>query len=111
MNKKEIENKYNKKITQIKSHNKNYYDKNKPQISDKDYDELKKDILILESKHDYLHSKDSPSQNVGFKPSKNFVKVNHKVPMLSLSNAFDKKDMKDFIKKLPYYLIKRINFI
>ena len=110
MNKKEIENKYKKKITQIKSHNKNYYDKNKPQISDKEYDELKKDILILESKHDYLHSKDSPSQNVGFKPSKNFKKKLHKIPMLSLANAFSEEDLVNFEKKIINFLSKEIDF-
>ena len=51
MNFEEIKKRYNKKIDEILKHNKNYYDKNNPLISDKDYDDLKKEILDLEKKN------------------------------------------------------------
>ena len=67
-----ITKKYNKKIKELNKHNKLYYSKDKPIISDKEYDELKKKIIELENKYNYLKNKDSTSQNVGFKPSKTF---------------------------------------
>ena len=56
--------------------------------------------MNLEKKYNYLNNKNSPSKNVGFKPSKNFEKFKHKTPMLSLSNAFDRKDLINFEKKI-----------
>ena len=66
MNKKEIQKEYNKKIKLLTSYNKNYYDANKPLVSDKEYDDLKNSILILEDKYSYLNSEKSPSKIVGF---------------------------------------------
>ena len=107
MNFEEIKKRYNKKIDEIIKHNKNYYDKNSPIISDKDYDELKKEILDLEKKYNFLVSDKSPSKIVGFKPSKNFKKVKHKVSMLSLSNAFNEEDLINFEKRVINFLDKK----
>ena len=83
---------YNNKINLIRKYNLNYYDKNKPLVSDKEYDDLKNEVLDLEKKNNFLKSKFSPSQYVGFKPSKNFNKYPHKIPMISLANAFTEDD-------------------
>ena len=99
MNKKKIQSDYNKKIKLINNLNKFYYEKSKPLVSDKEYDDLKKEILTLEKKNDFLRSKISPSKIVGFKPSKNFKKVAHRVEMLSLANAFTEEDLANFEKK------------
>ena len=99
MTRKEIEKEYNEKIKRLIKLNKFYYEKNNPIVDDREYDNLKKDILKLESKYSYLKSKNSPSIIVGFKPSKNFRKVPHRVPMLSLANAFDQDDLNNFEKK------------
>ena len=107
MNFEEIKKRYNKKINEILKHNKNYYDKNNPLISDKDYDDLKKEILDLEKKYNFLNSDNSPSKIVGFKPSKNFKKVKHKVSMLSLSNAFNEEDLINFEKRIINFLDKK----
>jgi len=107
MNFEEIKKRYNKKIDEILKHNKNYYDKNNPLISDKDYDDLKKEILDLEKKYNFLNSDNSPSKIVGFKPSKNFKKVKHKVSMLSLSNAFNEEDLINFEKRIINFLDKK----
>ena len=96
--------KYNKKIENLQKHNRLYYDKNSPKISDAEYDALKKEILDLEKQYEFLESDNSPSKIVGFKPSKNFKKVKHRIPMLSLSNAFDKNDLVNFLKKIKNYL-------
>ena len=110
MNKKKILSDYKKKIRSIFEYNKSYYDKNKSLVTDKEYDELKKNILILESNYSFLNSKNSPSKTVGFKPSKNFQKLPHRVPMLSLSNAFDKDDLINFEKRILNFLSKDKNF-
>ena len=95
----DIKKSYLEKIRKIKKLNKSYYDNSDPLISDSDYDNLKREILSLEKKYSFLNNRDSPSKIVGFKPSRNFKKVNHKVPMLSLSNAFSEDDLINFEKK------------
>ena len=96
---KEVEKIYKRKIKEFQKHNKLYYDKSAPAISDREFDELKADIINLEKKYSFLRSTKSPSDSVGFKPSKNFEKFKHKVQMLSLSNAFDREDLLNFEKK------------
>ena len=112
MTKIEINKKYKSKIKEFIKHNKFYYDKNKPLITDSEYDILKKEILELEKKYKFLTDKNSPNNSVGFKPSKSFAKYKHKLPMLSLSNAFNEEDLKNFEKKIFNYLNKivKINY-
>ena len=55
---------------------------------------------ILEKKYKFINSEKSPSKTVGYKPSKNFKKVEHRVLMLSLSNAFSEGDLNNFEKKI-----------
>ena len=110
MNKKEIQKEYSKKIKLINNYNNYYYNKSSPIVSDKEYDEIKKNILLLEKKYKFLNSEESPSKIVGHKPSKNFVKVQHKVPMLSLANAFDEDDLLNFEKKILNFVSQKKNF-
>ena len=110
MNKIDIKKIYNLKIKEYLRHNKQYYQKSRPLITDKEYDKLKNEIINLEKKNLYLKNKDSPSNNVGFKPSKSFDKYKHKVPMLSLSNAFSKEDLINFEKKIFNYLNAKLKF-
>ena len=112
MNNKDGEIEYLKKIELIKKYNKYYYDHNKPIVSDQKFDVLKKDIIELENKFKFLKSEYSPSRSVGFSPSKNFQKVKHRVPMLSLGNAFNEEDLRNFEKKITNFLsLKEINNI
>jgi DNA ligase (NAD+) len=110
MNKKEIEIEYKKKIKLLINYNKNYYDASTPLVTDKEYDDLKKIILNLESKYSFLNSENSPSKIVGFKPSKNFQKIPHRVPMLSLANAFEREDLINFEKRILNFLSKNTDF-
>ena len=110
MNKVDIKKIYNLKIKEYLRHNKQYYEKSRPLITDKEYDKLKNEIINLEKKNLNLKNKDSPSNNVGFKPSKSFDKYKHKVPMLSLSNAFSKEDLINFEKKIFNYLNAKLKF-
>ena len=107
MNDKEINKNYLKKIKLIKKYNELYYNKNSSIISDYEFDILKKEVLELEKKYSFLKNKSSPSLTVGFKPSKNFKKVKHKVPMLSLGNAFNEEDLLNFEKKIFNFLSLR----
>ena len=104
MDKKKIIKEYKNKIKLINKYNKFYYDKNSPIVSDSEYDYLRKDLLSLETKYDFLKSKTSPSTSVGYKPSKNFNKLPHRVPMLSLANAFGEDDLINFEKKIINFL-------
>ena len=104
MNDKDLEIKYLKKIDLFQKYNKHYYDKDKPIVSDQKFDILKKDIINLENKYEFLKNEYSPTKTTGFKPSKNFQKVKHKVPMLSLGNAFNEEDLKNFEKKIINFL-------
>lgn len=110
MKKSEITKQYLRKIKLINKFNKFYFDKNKPVVSDKVYDDLKKEIINLENNHIFLRSKNSPSQVVGHRPSKSFKKASHKVPMLSLSNAFSEEDLINFEKKITNFLSRKEGF-
>ncbi len=102
---------YLEKIKTLKNYNNYYYNKNKPIVDDATYDGLKNETLELEKKYKFLNSKDSPSQNIGYEPSKNFKKVKHKTPMLSLNNAFDREDLENFEKKIFNFLSLKNNNI
>jgi DNA ligase (NAD+) len=95
---------YLKKIQLIDKYNKFYYDNNESIISDQKFDFLKKGLIELEKKYSFLSNEKSPSQSVGHKPSKNFKKIKHRVPMLSLGNAFNEDDLKNFEKKIINFL-------
>ena len=100
---------YLKKIKLIQKYNKYYYDKDKPIVTDQKYDLLKKEIIDLENSYLFLKSSQSPTKLVGFRPSKNFKKVKHKIPMLSLGNAFNEEDLINFEKKILNFLSLNIS--
>jgi DNA ligase (NAD+) len=104
MNKDKILKDYKTKIRELIKNNKYYYEDNKPRIDDQEYDKLKNKILLLEKEYPFLRDLNSPSLKVGHKPSKNFKKVIHKVPMLSLGNAFSENDLINFEKKILNYI-------
>ena len=74
MQKKEIEKTYIKKINQLKKHDEAYFKYDSPLISDKDYDNIREEILDLEKKYKYLKNKNSPSKKIGYEPSSKFKK-------------------------------------
>ena len=89
---------------EIKQHDKFYYQHDKPMISDGDYDLLRHRNLAIEAKFPDLKRKDSPSDKVGAPVSKGFQKVSHRVPMLSLSNAFSDDDIVEFYGRVRRFL-------
>ena len=104
MPRKEIEKKYIEKINQLKKYDKAYFQEDNPIVSDANYDNLKEKILNLEKKYKFLKNIDSPSNKVGYKTSNKFKKIKHLKPMLSLSNAFKKDNMNDFLSKISNFL-------
>ena len=95
---------YSQKIKKIKKHNELYFSESRPEILDSEYDKLKKEVIELEKKYNFLNDKFSPTNKVGFRPSKNFIKSKHRVRMLSLSNVFNQKDLINFEKKINNFL-------
>src|SRR5688500_9992998 len=84
----------------INEHNYNYHVLNQPIISDVEYDQLFNRLKELESLHPEWVSPDSPTQRVGALPLKEFDQIPHKVPMLSLDNAFDDEDIIAFDRRI-----------
>jgi DNA ligase (NAD+) len=74
---------------EIRHHDERYHVLDDPEISDADYDALVRELRALEAAHPQLVSDDSPTQGVGAGPSATFSPVQHRVPMMSLDNAFD----------------------
>ena len=95
---------YKKKLNLIKKYNKLYYGKDAPSVSDSEYDKLKSEIVDIENENKFLKQIGSVTEIIGTKPTNKFKKIKHIVPMLSLSNAFNIEDMKDFLKKINNYL-------
>jgi len=93
-----------KRIEELRSkilkHDYNYYVLAQPVISDREYDLLVKELEKLENENPELITADSPTQRVGKDLTKEFKPVNHKVPMLSLSNTYDEQDLFDFDRKV-----------
>ena len=95
---------YEKKIKLIKKYNRQYYEKDSPSITDSEYDKIKERLVFLENEYNFFKKKGSVQNIVGSPPSKKFKKIKHKKAMLSLSNAFGKEDMNDFLKKIKNFL-------
>ena len=88
----------------IRRHDDLYYRQDAPEISDADYDILRRRNETLETAFPELVRADSPSQRVGIAPAAGFSKVRHRVPMLSLQNAFADRDVEDFVARVRRFL-------
>ncbi len=89
---------------EMQAHDRAYYENDAPLISDADYDALRQRNLAIEARFPHLKRADSPSDKVGSKPSQAFGKVEHKVAMLSLGNAFAAEDVVDFVARIRKFL-------
>ena len=109
MKKSEILKIYKDKIKELKKHNFLYFNKDSPKISDAEYDKLKVELIKLEETNTSLKKLNLLQNIVGSKPTNKFKKIKHLKSMLSLSNAFEKKDMEDFLKKIDNFLNQQNN--
>ncbi|MFL6556460.1 MAG: NAD-dependent DNA ligase LigA [Bacillus sp. (in: firmicutes)] len=93
-----------KRITEVRDllnhYGYEYYVLDKPSVSDAEYDQLMQELLDLEEKYPQLKTADSPSQRVGGAVLDLFEKVEHRTPMLSLGNAFNEQDLRDFDRRI-----------
>ena len=88
----------------IRQANTAYHTHDAPDISDAEYDALKARLIALEEAYPDLADPDSPTREVGAAPAEGFTKVRHRVQMLSLSNAFEDRDVIDFVDRIRRFL-------
>ncbi|TSA12431.1 MAG: NAD-dependent DNA ligase LigA [Deltaproteobacteria bacterium] len=89
---------------EIHYHNYRYYVLDSPVISDAEYDRLMRELIELEEKYPHLITPDSPTQRVGAAPLEKFGTVRHTLPMLSLENAFDEAEAREFDQRIKRFL-------
>ena len=77
-----------------------YHQKDDPKITDKEFDDLVKENNYLEKKFPHLILSNSPNKLIGSPALNKFSKIAHKLPMLSLPNAFNQKDVEEFISRI-----------
>src|SRR3954469_18962967 len=97
-----------KRVTQlrheIEEHNRRYHEEDAPTISDREFDELVRELSNLEKRFPNLATADSPTQRVGGKPLKAFGQITHRVPMLSLDNTYSEEEITDFYRRMERLL-------
>ena len=98
-------------IDLINYHNDKYYNEDKPEIEDFEYDNLMKELIKLEEENPSLKRIDSPSNRVGGKALDKFDQVTHKIPMLSLSNAYSAADLRDFDRKVREAVSGEVEYV
>jgi len=91
-------------VAQIRHHNALYYQYDAPEISDAQYDALFRELQKLEAEHPQLQTPESPTQKVGAPALEKFAKVRHSKPMLSLANAFDEADVREWDERNRKFL-------
>jgi len=106
-----IEQKINELIDKINYHNERYYNEDNPEISDMEYDNLVKELIQLEEENPELKRIDSPTNRVGGIALEKFNQIKHKVPMLSLSNAYSDSDLKDFDKRVRDMVKDEVEYV
>jgi DNA ligase (NAD+) len=90
--------------TLIERHNRLYYRDDSPEISDAEYDELFRELQLLEERFPALTLPDSPTRRIGSQPQESFAQVQHRIPMLSLENTLTEEEIIDFDERIKRFL-------
>jgi DNA ligase (NAD+) len=85
---------------EIERHNRLYYQKAQPEITDREFDALLRELQDLEATHPELATPDSPTQRVGGAPLAGFAQITHAVPMMSLDNTYSEEELREFFARL-----------
>jgi DNA ligase (NAD+) len=96
---------------QIAHHNRLYHEQDAPEIPDAEYDALVVELRAIEEQHPELRTPDSPTQQVGGAPSTQFAPVEHKVPMMSLDNAFSFDELAAWGKRMERYISGDVAYV
>ncbi len=96
----EVEQRIGELRSQLHEHNHRYYILDDPAVPDVEYDRLLRELIALEDQHPNLLVADSPSQRVGSPPLSAFSQISHRLPMLSLDNAFDEEEFAEFDRRV-----------
>src|SRR3984893_1045864 len=99
---------YKELVDTLTYHNHRYYVLDSPEIADAEYDRLMQELRGIEADHPELASPDSPTQRVGAGPSEQFAVVPHRVPMLSLANAFSGDALRAWHERITRLLGREI---
>ena len=97
--------------SQLSKHNILYYQENSPEALDSEYDAMMRELRDLETQYPQYSDPASPTQLVGAPPSKKFTSVTHKLPMLSLANAFNKDEFLSWNERISKLLTTNIDFV
>ncbi len=89
---------------EVAAHDRAYYSEDAPMVTDAEYDALRRRLVALETAFPQFLQPDSPTTRVGAAPSEGFGKVRHRVPMLSLGNAFSDEDVEGFVERIKKFL-------
>lgn len=100
MNKEQAIQRLEQLYSEIEAHNHQYYVLDQPTISDQEWDQLMQELIALELEFPELKKVNSPTDRVGGEPLPFFTKVTHEIPMLSLGNAFNESDLRDFDRRV-----------
>ena len=111
MTEEEVKTKIKDLVDQLNRYAHEYYVLDSPTAPDADYDKLYQELIALEEAYPALKLNNSPSQRVGDMPLSEFVKVQHKIPMLSLGNAFNETDLLDFDRRIKERTTEPIEYI
>jgi DNA ligase (NAD+) len=111
MNKNEAKTRIQQLKKEINHHDHRYYVLDTPEIRDYDYDMLMKELMDLEEGFPEFKTSDSPSQRVGGEPLSKFDQVAHTVPLLSLGNSYDDKDLLDFDKRIKKEVGEQVEYV
>lgn len=104
----EVTKRYTQLVQTITQHNHRYYVLDAPEVADAEYDQLMHELRKIEADHPELQSSDSPTQRVGAGPSEQFAVVPHRVPMLSLANAFTADALRAWHERISRLLGREI---
>jgi DNA ligase (NAD+) len=96
---------------QLERANHQYYVLDSPEISDYEWDQMFRELVDLEAAHPELHSQDSPTQRIGGAPVDAFKKVHHRIPMLSLGNAFDADELRAWHKRVIGRVGEKVEYV